>query len=128
MGGPLRMGCDQGKAGAASEKPQPWFQPAMSPASVWLRWPAQHPSAHLLLHRGQIFWCRSAGLGKLDLPVLARGDAPSITQQWKWKWVFNPTNPNRPYPTTCDACSRGRSFGNRKGELTMPRYFPFCAE
>ena len=32
---------------------------------------AQYPSAHLLLHRGEVFWCQRAGLGVMDLPVLA---------------------------------------------------------
>jgi hypothetical protein len=38
--------------------------------------PAQDPSAHLLLHRGEVFWCQRAGLGKVDLPVLAGGEHP----------------------------------------------------
>ena len=36
--------------------------------------PAQHPSAHLLLHRGEVFGCQRAGLGEVDLPVVARGE------------------------------------------------------
>ena len=32
---------------------------------------AQQPGAHLLLHRGEVFWCQRAGLGVMDLPVLA---------------------------------------------------------
>jgi hypothetical protein len=36
--------------------------------------PAQHPSAHLLLHRGEILRCQRGRLGELDLPVLARNE------------------------------------------------------
>ena len=36
--------------------------------------PAQHPSAHLLLH--QIFQCQRGRLGEMDLPVVARGEHP----------------------------------------------------
>jgi hypothetical protein len=38
--------------------------------------PAQHPSAHLLLHRGEVFRCQRIGLGKVDLPVLAHREHP----------------------------------------------------
>ena len=31
---------------------------------------ARHRSAHLRLHRGEVFWCQRAGLGKLN-PSLA---------------------------------------------------------
>ena len=31
--------------------------------------PAQHPSAHLLLHRGEVFRCQRTGLGEVDLPL-----------------------------------------------------------
>jgi hypothetical protein len=99
----------------------------MSPASVWLRWPAQHPNAHLLLHRDQVFWCRSAGLGNLDLPVLDRGGRSVDHAAVEVAMGIQPYC-SAPVPTTCDACSQGRSFGNRKGELTMLRYLPFCAE
>jgi len=37
---------------------------------------AQHPGAHLLLHRGEVFRCQRAGLGEVDLPVFARGEHP----------------------------------------------------
>ena len=33
--------------------------------------PARHARAPLLLHRGEVFWCQRAGLGEMDLPVLA---------------------------------------------------------
>jgi Adenylate and Guanylate cyclase catalytic domain/SAM domain (Sterile alpha motif) len=36
--------------------------------------PAQHPSAHLLLHRGAVLGCEREGLGELDLSVLALGE------------------------------------------------------
>jgi hypothetical protein len=38
--------------------------------------PAQHPSAHLLLHRGELFGCQRGGLGEVDLPVLAHRKHP----------------------------------------------------
>jgi len=38
--------------------------------------PAQDPSAYLLLHRGEVFWCQRAGLGKVDLPVFAADEHP----------------------------------------------------
>jgi hypothetical protein len=38
--------------------------------------PAQHASARLLLHRGDIFRCQRCRLGKVDLPVLARREHP----------------------------------------------------
>ena len=38
--------------------------------------PAQHPSAHLLLHRGEVFRCQRTGLGEVDLPIFARGEHP----------------------------------------------------
>ena len=38
--------------------------------------PAQHASAHLLLHRGEVFRCQRGGLGEVDLPVLADGKHP----------------------------------------------------
>jgi len=40
------------------------------------REPAQHPSAALLLHCGEIFWPQRAGLGGLDLPVCTLGEHP----------------------------------------------------
>jgi hypothetical protein len=43
--------------------------------------PAQQPSAHLLLHCGQILWPQRGRLGELDLPVRAGNKHPSITQQ-----------------------------------------------
>ena len=52
---------------ASGEKRPPWCQPAMFCASVWVEMtgagePAQDPSAHLLLRRGEIFRCERAGL------------------------------------------------------------------
>ncbi len=38
--------------------------------------PTQHPSAHLLLHRGEVFGCQRAGLGEVDLHVFAGGEHP----------------------------------------------------
>ena len=38
--------------------------------------PAQHPSAHRLLHRGEVFGCQRRRLCKVHLPVLARGEHP----------------------------------------------------
>ena len=38
--------------------------------------PAQHPSAHLLLHCGEVFGCQRGGLGEVDLPVFARAEHP----------------------------------------------------
>jgi len=38
--------------------------------------PAQHASAHLLLHRGEVFWCQRTSLGEMDLSVLADGEHP----------------------------------------------------
>ena len=38
--------------------------------------PAQHASAPLLLHRGEVFWCQRGRLGKVDLPVLAHRKHP----------------------------------------------------
>ena len=37
---------------------------------------AQHPSVHLLLHRGEVLGCQRGGLGELDLPVLAHHKHP----------------------------------------------------
>jgi len=37
---------------------------------------AQHPRAHLLLHRGEVFWCQRTSLGEMDLPVLVGGEYP----------------------------------------------------
>jgi len=31
--------------------------------------PAQHPSAHLLLHCGEVFRCQRTDLGEVDLPL-----------------------------------------------------------
>ena len=66
---------------ASSEKPPPWCQPAMSRASAPARdsqrgEPAQHPSAHLLLHRGEVFRGRRVDLGEMDLPVLVHRKHP----------------------------------------------------
>jgi hypothetical protein len=38
--------------------------------------PAQYASAHLLLHRGEVFGCQRGGLGEVDLPVLAQRKHP----------------------------------------------------
>jgi hypothetical protein len=38
--------------------------------------PAQHPSAHLLLHRGEVLGCQRGGLGEVDLPVRAHREHP----------------------------------------------------
>jgi len=38
--------------------------------------PSQHPNAHLLLHRGEVFGCQRAGLGEANLPILAAGEHP----------------------------------------------------
>ncbi len=36
----------------------------------------QHQSAHLLLHRCEVFRCRRTGLGKVALPVITGGEHP----------------------------------------------------
>ena len=38
--------------------------------------PAQHPSAHLLLHCGEVFRYQRTGLGEVDLPVFVRAEHP----------------------------------------------------
>ena len=38
--------------------------------------PAQHASAHWLLHRGEVFRCQRIGLGEVGLPALACGEHP----------------------------------------------------
>jgi hypothetical protein len=38
--------------------------------------PAQHASAHLLLHRGEVFRAQCGGLSEVDLPVLAQRKHP----------------------------------------------------
>ena len=38
--------------------------------------PAQHPSAHLLLHRGEVFGCGRLGLSEVGLPVFAGREHP----------------------------------------------------
>jgi hypothetical protein len=38
--------------------------------------PAQHPSAHLLLRRGEVLRAQRGRLGELDLPVLAGDEYP----------------------------------------------------
>ena len=57
-----------------------WCQPAMSRVSVRSRWPgagepAQHASAHLLLHRGEML-CQRCRLGEADLAIFARAKHP----------------------------------------------------
>jgi len=43
--------------------------------------PAQHSSAHVLLHGGQILWCERSRLGELDLPCAPAANTASITRQ-----------------------------------------------
>ena len=38
--------------------------------------PAQHASAHRLLHRGEFFWAQRGGLSEVDLAVLAHRKHP----------------------------------------------------
>ena len=106
--------------------------------------PTQHASAHLLLHRGEVFGCWRTGLGEMDLAVLAQRKHPVDhaavevdmgVPRGAEALLHKLTAPSRPSMTRSKMCStaarapRDRVAGSSAGasEPTTPTDGPAAA-